>query len=1220
MDEVGRFLESIKAVVAALRRPELEPFGGKAEATAVDDTVAKFRAEVLEELGRVSSQLEAADRSALHSGLQDMASQLVALLVGLKRHDDARALLHDTLKVVPSNEVRGELGAATRELELFDRLMFARWARSRGEGKKAIREAHDIARASREPALIAAAKALSEQAVPASAPKLYTVNGFGTKLYGRSDAQPDGTYTATLYLVGLFVPLFPLARYVVSDGPNGSWYFHGKKPLSRLQVLYRRGALVAVALATVGYFGFEYFQSKPYQARAAITAAKKLEASGDTAGALKAYAAALDTFASSDVGAELEPALERWLDLRWKGLSRPCDARSADEVLRLLRRVGAAPSPARGTRVQSALHEQLGRCVAEIGTGTRSALKEGTELLAAAQAAVGSGYESELKSLERALARSWGAEGWPVLAIEHALAAGDQEMLAFAGQQLSALGEAGTLYAEEAPLIEQLVSKSTASPEVQAAAKKRLGEAQALERRADRAEALEATDASALDAASKAAPGDQALAVAWVRSQLAQGQARLASSSLATLGPRGGWTVEAQLASVFVHRALGEVEAAEAEVSGLLERHLPRYLAARDDFEARLGSAQDRLVADAKAGRLPADVSQKLEAARLNEAKQGEIFRDFVQEKLRTDADLLARRDHLRRLYPVVEASILWGSALLQRASHLEGAARTGKLEEAERAFLAVRGDADDSPSFHLGYGQVLHRLGKTKEGDAELQALVAAADPRMRLEVARVYRELGLMAQARQVAEAVYGSAGDGWDDEAASFLAVAASTLDEKERWLGKVHKASPYVKAELASVKGSRLMEEGHFAEAAKHLQEAADFRLRDASSNPISANNAAIDLMKLSRCKGDRAPWERAVRLLKSAVSQVPDNAVALNNTASILAQNAAWATLESIVSAKKLGVTGDESTYLLQALVDGPRRDEVTRTLAAHPDLKRALELLQQHHVLAPRSASTWADHAHLLRTIRDTEGMLEVARQAASAGPIDNTDSKAASERRTKPEERERRYRWAEAGEAHLAEAGEHLRGVPRLVNVSARCAVSLGLRPVREALARSVALCREAGGWTDANTKEYLAWALARQGVYEVASKAPELRAALETSPTNEVTTAWKLARAKPDIALALASDASLREAAELIHSDPHPSLLTGVRVAELARNPAVKEHVKAKADLSDVSVSLLFDRLTEDPDLADDEAAIASAFDPVPPNLRAGWLPGASDATRPE
>lgn len=44
---------------------------------------------------------------------------------------------------------------------------------------------------------------------------MQTLNGFGTKLYGKSAIDPDGSYIATKWIVVLFFPIIPLGSYRV---------------------------------------------------------------------------------------------------------------------------------------------------------------------------------------------------------------------------------------------------------------------------------------------------------------------------------------------------------------------------------------------------------------------------------------------------------------------------------------------------------------------------------------------------------------------------------------------------------------------------------------------------------------------------------------------------------------------------------------------------------------------------------------------------------------------------------------------------------------------------------------------------------------------------------------------------------------------------------------------------------------------------------------------
>ena len=80
-----------------------------------------------------------------------------------------------------------------------------------------------------------------------AAPSLRTINGFGVKLYGNSDTDSaSGAYTATYYIVALFLPVFPIGRYRVINAGGNSYRFLGKLPL-------RKGDHWHQAIVTAGF-------------------------------------------------------------------------------------------------------------------------------------------------------------------------------------------------------------------------------------------------------------------------------------------------------------------------------------------------------------------------------------------------------------------------------------------------------------------------------------------------------------------------------------------------------------------------------------------------------------------------------------------------------------------------------------------------------------------------------------------------------------------------------------------------------------------------------------------------------------------------------------------------------------------------------------------------------------------------------------------------------
>jgi len=91
------------------------------------------------------------------------------------------------------------------------------------------------------------------------APTLFTLNGFGSRIYGKSDVAADGTYVGTLFATAVYVPVWPLAQYLCwSSGKQ--FQFYGKVPLSRPMRFWRLvvgagAAVAAVALALAIWSG-----------------------------------------------------------------------------------------------------------------------------------------------------------------------------------------------------------------------------------------------------------------------------------------------------------------------------------------------------------------------------------------------------------------------------------------------------------------------------------------------------------------------------------------------------------------------------------------------------------------------------------------------------------------------------------------------------------------------------------------------------------------------------------------------------------------------------------------------------------------------------------------------------------------------------------------------------------------------------------------------------
>ncbi|MBI3981681.1 MAG: hypothetical protein HY337_02135 [Gemmatimonadetes bacterium] len=82
------------------------------------------------------------------------------------------------------------------------------------------------------------------------APGMYTFNGIGTRLYGKHQEASDGSHIAILWVVFLFLPLWPLTAYLVRPAPEDGWYFLARAPFPPWAPRLRWAVTAVAATAT----------------------------------------------------------------------------------------------------------------------------------------------------------------------------------------------------------------------------------------------------------------------------------------------------------------------------------------------------------------------------------------------------------------------------------------------------------------------------------------------------------------------------------------------------------------------------------------------------------------------------------------------------------------------------------------------------------------------------------------------------------------------------------------------------------------------------------------------------------------------------------------------------------------------------------------------------------------------------------------------------------
>ncbi|MFT3913216.1 MAG: hypothetical protein QM704_03725 [Anaeromyxobacteraceae bacterium] len=158
----------------------------------------------------------------------------------------------------PSTDPRGWLQACP-ELERFTAHPPVAAAVAKGDGFALFKALRARRRTGRGPGEERALDAILAKrrlfAMPTgSAPGLYTLNGIGTRMYGRSEEGTDGSYVGTLFFTFVFLPVWPIAQYLVSS-EGAKYYFFGKVPISPTLRAWRL-TVVALALVAAGWAGY----------------------------------------------------------------------------------------------------------------------------------------------------------------------------------------------------------------------------------------------------------------------------------------------------------------------------------------------------------------------------------------------------------------------------------------------------------------------------------------------------------------------------------------------------------------------------------------------------------------------------------------------------------------------------------------------------------------------------------------------------------------------------------------------------------------------------------------------------------------------------------------------------------------------------------------------------------------------------------------------------
>lgn len=990
MSSISDMIEGVKRIDALLADADLEPNADRADWLAAKKKVEALREALSEEITpRFDDALKEADGTDLAAMIRRRTAHLYADSAAVLQAsgDGIRAaeLLHRAASAAVDDEHKEELAAAQKEPAVFARLILSRWHLSEGRFKEADRAAERVRKEAKQRPLANAAKEILNGPRPltGSPPSMFTVNGFGTRLYGERDMDSEGRYIATLCFCALFIPVFPIAAYRVKAMGDRSYRFYAKEKLSPFARTARLVIGAAAVCAGVSAYVSSWLDSPSHKADVAMEAAQALEKKGDDAAALEAYAKVVSDFpAVQGAGRDAAEGIAR---LAAKRIPTPCTVDGLAEIRREAGSFTSLPVTERSFASATPLVKRLDACAAEIGDAddakARTALRVMDLAAAAAEETSDATWVEERRNGARRAYAMRSADARPLLALVELVKLKDKESLAAAKKVILDLKSESLLH-EAATDVETWAHNARNAGDDPGATLVRAQLSEANKTADKDLELLKQGDEKAIASAATAQPDDQILAAYVAAKMRAHGDDKRAIELLTKLGPPGRLTAEAQEMLANAHAATGDLVKADEILTALVDERLPAFQDAQRAYQAAAEKAQRRITGSLGDDRIPSDLEARLQGI-ASEDKKREEAQAWLSEKMAADPELtLVRAEYIAR-GDAVPAALELGMVKLQRAASAGGDERKKLLAQAEQAFLAIRDEASGDPRFHLGLAQVYHRLGKTEEGEAEMKSVIERKDAQLTLRVAETYRSLGLYSRARQVARSVYDQPGVeiAARHQAAHTLALLALDVDEEEDWLRRGDTESAEIRVALDHVQGERLRRDGKGAEADLKFKKCADYYAQSAKTNAVSANNAATETMDRYFATGDVTHLKNAVSYLDQSTRLDPDEALILGNLIGGLWQLSEVEVLGKWVDARALAMEPDETRTLLGAVLDGPLAADAIEAMRANASFQRALTLSRKHQVLAPQARSAYRVTTWWLGATRDAKALEELDRR-----------------------------------------------------------------------------------------------------------------------------------------------------------------------------------------------------------------------------------------------
>lgn len=421
-----------------------------------------------------------------------------------------------------------------------------------------------------------------------------------------------------------------------------------------------------------------------------------------------------------------------------------------------------------------------------------------------------------------------------------------------------------------------------------------------------------------------------------------------------------------------IYAGRGELDEAYSLLMPYMQIRLNDLQSVNQQLEQRLKFVQDQAIRDLEQGQGPPSFYARYDSA--GEDLQHELVNNFLMERIAADEQIKDLEQKSTALGTAVPAAIDLGIIQLRRGqAESDPGLRRQELEQAEKTFLAVRGQLGETDTYRMFLGQVYFWMGRQDEGKKLFEELLASSRTQeLMLQIAGIYREVGSVSDARLLAEEAYQSAADDQQrDSAAGLRAVMHTGVEDQIAWLEKCSQNSAYTKVSLAQARGEKAELDGNDVEAARHYQETIDGyqQLPESSS---SLNNVALVLFRLAIINSDSASFDRGLEKLERAIALEPDNSILLLNATDAIEKAVIVAVVGNRLDFERTGISKsfDVFSWFYNDLTG---LESLANEVRGHPGIRRVIDNFEKLTVLSPRSKSAWLNLTRIYRGLDDNE-------------------------------------------------------------------------------------------------------------------------------------------------------------------------------------------------------------------------------------------------------